>query len=41
MASGMARRLGEETNKSAAMTMWLAGGGVKAGHIVGATDEIG
>ena len=25
----------------AAMTMWFAGGGVKAGHIVGATDEIG
>jgi len=24
-----------------AMTIWLAGGGVKAGHIVGATDETG
>lgn len=24
-----------------AMTMWLAGGGVNAGHTVGATDEIG
>ena len=24
-----------------AMTIWLAGGGVKAGHAVGATDEIG
>jgi hypothetical protein len=24
-----------------AMTIWFAGGGVKAGHIVGATDEIG
>jgi uncharacterized protein (DUF1501 family) len=24
-----------------AMTMWFAGGGVKAGHVVGATDEIG
>jgi len=24
-----------------AMTLWFAGGGVKAGHIVGATDEIG
>lgn len=24
-----------------AMTVWLAGGGVKAGHIVGATDEVG
>jgi hypothetical protein len=23
------------------MTLWLAGGGVKAGHIVGATDETG
>ena len=25
----------------AAMSMWFAGGGVRAGHIVGATDEIG
>jgi uncharacterized protein (DUF1501 family) len=24
-----------------AMTTWLAGGGVKAGHIIGATDEVG
>ena len=24
-----------------AMTMWFAGGGTKAGHIIGATDEIG
>jgi hypothetical protein len=24
-----------------AMAVWLAGGGVKAGHIVGATDEVG
>jgi hypothetical protein len=24
-----------------AMTLWFAGGGVKAGHIVGATDDIG
>lgn len=24
-----------------AMTLWLAGGGVKAGHTIGATDEIG
>ena len=24
-----------------AMTVWLAGGGVSGGHIVGATDEIG
>ena len=23
------------------MTMWFAGGGVKAGHVIGATDEIG
>ena len=23
------------------MTVWLAGGGVKAGHVVGATDELG
>jgi hypothetical protein len=26
---------------AAAMTMWFAGGGVKAGYLVGATDEIG
>jgi hypothetical protein len=25
----------------AAMAMWFAGGGVRAGHVVGATDEIG
>jgi uncharacterized protein (DUF1501 family) len=31
---------GRDHNPSA-MTLWLAGGGVKAGHIVGATDEIG
>jgi len=24
-----------------AMNIWLAGGGVKAGHTIGATDEIG
>jgi uncharacterized protein (DUF1501 family) len=24
-----------------AMTIWLAGGGVKAGHTIGATDELG
>jgi hypothetical protein len=24
-----------------AMALWLAGGGVKAGHVIGATDEIG
>ncbi len=23
------------------MAMWMAGGGVRAGHVVGATDEIG
>ena len=23
------------------MSVWLAGGGVNAGHIVGATDEVG
>jgi hypothetical protein len=23
------------------MALWLAGGGVRAGHVVGATDEIG
>jgi hypothetical protein len=24
-----------------AMSMWMAGGGVKAGHVIGATDELG
>jgi uncharacterized protein (DUF1501 family) len=24
-----------------AMTMWMAGGGAKAGHVIGATDELG
>jgi uncharacterized protein (DUF1501 family) len=28
-------------HNATAMTVWLAGGGVKAGHIVGATDETG
>jgi hypothetical protein len=28
-------------HNATAMTCWLAGGGVKAGHIVGATDETG
>ena len=28
-------------HNSKAMCMWLAGGGVKAGHVVGATDELG
>jgi hypothetical protein len=23
------------------MTVWMAGGGVKAGHTIGATDELG
>ena len=23
------------------MTVWLAGGGVKSGHTIGATDEVG
>jgi Protein of unknown function (DUF1501) len=32
---------GRRDHNPAAMTMWFAGGGVKAGHIVGATDEIG
>ena len=32
--------VGRDHNNKA-MTVWLAGGGVKAGHIIGATDEIG
>ena len=32
--------VGRDHNNKA-MTVWLAGGGVKASHIVGATDEIG
>ncbi len=28
-------------HNSKAMTVWMAGGGVKAGHTIGATDEIG
>ncbi|GAB4156829.1 MAG: DUF1501 domain-containing protein [Planctomycetaceae bacterium] len=32
--------LGRDHNADA-MSMWLAGGGVKAGHTVGATDELG
>jgi len=28
-------------HNSAGFTMWLAGGGIKAGHSVGATDELG
>ncbi len=31
---------GRDHNPSA-MTIWLAGGGCKAGHVVGATDELG
>lgn len=31
---------GRDHNASA-MTMWFAGAGVKAGHVIGATDEIG
>ena len=33
-------RLGRDHNKNA-MAVWMAGGGVNAGHVVGATDEIG
>lgn len=32
--------IGRDHNAKA-MTVWLAGGGVKAGHVIGATDEIG
>jgi hypothetical protein len=32
--------LGRDHNAKA-MSLWLAGGGVKAGHVVGATDELG
>ena len=32
--------IGRDHNKNA-MAVWLAGGGVKAGHTIGATDEIG
>lgn len=28
-------------HNSKAMTLWMAGGGVKAGHTIGATDELG
>lgn len=37
---GGAKAFGRDHNAKA-MTFWLAGGGVKAGHIVGATDELG
>jgi len=34
------QRVGRDHNAKA-MTVWFAGGGVKAGHVVGATDDIG
>jgi hypothetical protein len=37
---GGGKRVGRDHNAKA-MAIWLAGGGVKAGHYVGATDEIG
>ena len=37
---GGTQTLGRDHNATA-MAVWLAGGGVKAGHTVGATDEIG
>ena len=37
---GGAKSYGRDHNAKA-MTVWLAGGGVKGGHVVGATDEIG
>ena len=37
---GGGERLGRDHNKNA-MPIFLAGGGVKKGHIIGATDEIG
>jgi hypothetical protein len=37
---GGGARVGRDHNAKA-MSVWFAGGGVKAGHIVGATDEIG
>src|SRR5690606_2536232 len=33
-------KFGRDHNAKA-MVMWLAGGGVKAGHVIGGTDEIG
>jgi hypothetical protein len=33
-------KFGRDHNAKA-MNLWLAGGGIKAGHVVGATDEIG
>ena len=37
---GGGARLGRDHNRNA-MAVWMAGGGVNAGHVVGATDEIG
>jgi len=37
---GGGKRAGRDHNANA-MTMWFAGGGVKAGHTIGATDDIG
>ncbi len=37
---GGGKSYGRDHNAKA-MTMWFAGGGVKAGHTIGATDEIG
>jgi hypothetical protein len=37
---GGGERVGRDHNAKA-MTVWFAGGGTKAGHIVGATDDIG
>ena len=34
------QRVGRDHNAKA-MTVWFAGGGVKAGHVIGATDDIG
>jgi hypothetical protein len=34
------QRVGRDHNAKA-MTIWLAGGGTRAGHVVGATDDIG
>jgi hypothetical protein len=37
---GGGKKYGRDHNAKA-MTFWLAGGGVKAGHVIGATDDIG
>ena len=37
---GGTKHAGRDHNAKA-MTIWFAGGGVKAGHVIGATDEIG